>query len=432
MFIKFHPITNHATMEDWVSSIPTSYQKNIKAFHDDENTYNLISLSDICVIVQPSTTGLEALAFGKPLVHLDIKMNQKLSYSFTEFNVAVKMTPAELGKAITEDRSFRTIVNKKSLKNYLRDELSETKNAINLVTDISKKIVTANQTKVINPVKASIKSDKDWSIIIPLSNNAKNVLKQLEAVSLYSENTGTFEVILIEPEKISQDISDMLDTLKGDVTRLVTETGLSIPEMMNKASKVTTGKTLLFLEKNLLPLPNWLYPLKQGIKRYGENTIFGTRIIDKRGSILHAGLVIDRNHAPVSAYKYLAGDFPNALKERPFKLFDHFICINKNFFNKIGGFWEKTGQFIFMDICLRADTYRNNKNSCIYIPDTCMISLNENKETYSPDDSIYFFGKWHGILWENQEEFYSTDKITEAELNTARLAQSMEATNFIE
>ena len=202
--------------------------------------------------------------------------------------------------------------------------------------------------------------------------------------------------------------------------------------MMNKASEIATGKTLLFLDQKLLPLPKWLSHLEKGIKNHGKNKILGARIIDKRNSILHAGIVLDKNHAPVSAYKYLAADFPNVMKERSFKMFDHFICINNFFFHEIGGFSGKAGKFMFMDICLRADTYKTKKDSCIYIPDACMMSLNEPKKIFNFDDSIYFFGKWHGILWENQERLYSIDKITKTEINAARITQSMETANLVE
>lgn len=432
LFIKFHPVTTHEQMEKWVSCIPDGYKMNIKTFHEDESTYDLMSLSDLCLIVQPSTTGLEALSLGKPLVHLDVKMREKLPYSFTEFKVAIKMTPAELGKAISENTDFSKIINKEYIKKYMQSELSETKNAIDIVTNISEKLIKASQTKRRKPILISAKSDKDWSIILPLSNRAKDLLIQLEAIALNSENYGTFEVILIEPAAVSKEISDILDSLTGDVTRLITVPGLSAPEMMNKASEIATGKTLLFLDKNLLPLPKWLHYLKKGIKKYGTARILGARIIDRRGSILHAGIVLDKNHAPVSAYKYLAAEFPTAMKERSFKMVDHFICIDKAFFHEIGGFWGRTGKFIFMDICLRADTYRKENDNCIYIPEACMMSLNESREIFDSDDSIYFFGKWHGGLWENQEKLHEMDKISNAELSAARIAQSMETANLME
>jgi hypothetical protein len=152
--------------------------------------------------------------------------------------------------------------------------------------------------------------------------------------------------------------------------------------------------------------------------------------MDQRGSLVHAGMVLDKNHSPVSAYKHLASDFPPAIKERSFKMLGHFICIHRDFFHELGGFWEKTGKFAFMDICLRADIYRKKNDTCIYIPDAGMVSLNDNNDPFNSDDSICFFGKWQGVLWENQEALYTKDKITKAELDAARMAQAMETADL--
>ncbi|MCM2284585.1 MAG: hypothetical protein NDI81_07380 [Desulfobacula sp.] len=429
LFIKFHPITPLDQMKKWVSSIPDNYTKRIRAFHDDENTYDLMSLSDLCILVQPSTTGLEALALGKPLVHLDVRMRDKLPYSFTEFKVAVKMTPAELGKALSQHTDFSRIIHPDDVKTYLQAELSETDTAIENVINISEKLIQASREKDPKPFQTAVKADKDWSMVVLLSNGPENVLAQLEALAINSENEGTFEVILIEPEDMSKKTSDILDTLKGDVLRLARESGISSFEMMNQASQKASGKTLLFLGRDLLPLPRWLYHLKRGIKQYGVDTILGAKITDQRGSLVHAGMVLDKNHFPVSAYKHLASDFPPALKERSFKMLDHFICIHRAFFHELGGFREKTGKFAFMDICLRAD-YRKKRDTCFYIPDAVMVSLNDNTDLFNPDDSIYFFGRWQGVLWENQEALYQTDKITKADLDAARMAQAMKTASL--
>jgi hypothetical protein len=429
LFIKFHPITPLDQMKKWVSSIPDNYTKRIRAFHDDENTYDLISLSDLCILVQPSTTGLEALALGKPLVHLDVRMRDKLPYSFTEFKVAVKMTPAELGKALSQHTDFSRIIHPDDVKTYLQAELSETDTAIENVINISEKLIQASREKDPKPFQTAVKADKDWSMVVLLSNGPENVLAQLEALAINSENEGTFEVILIEPDDMSKKTSDILDTIKGDVLRLPRESGISSFEMMNQASQKASGKTLLFLGRDLLPLPRWLYHLKRGIKQYGVDTILGAKITDQRGSLVHAGMILDKNHFPVSAYKHLASDFPPALKERPFKMLDHFICIHRVFFHELGGFREKTGKFAFMDICLRAD-YRKKRHTCFYIPDAVMVSLNDNTDLFNPDDSIYFFGRWQGVLWENQEALYQTDKITKADLDAARMTQAMKTASL--
>nr|NJM03027.1 hypothetical protein [Desulfobacula sp.] len=354
-----------------------------------------MSLSDLCLLVQPSTTGLEALALGKPLVHLDVRMRDKLPYSFTEFKVAVKMTPAELGEALSQHTDFSTIIHPEDVKAYLQAELSETDAAIDSVINISEKLIQASREKDPKPIQTAVTTDKDWSMVVSLSNGPENVLAQLEALALNSENEGTFEVILIEPEDMPKKISEILDSLKGDVLRLAREPGMSSFEMMNHASQKASGKTLLFLGKDLLPLPNWLYHLKKGIAQYGKDKILGAKIMDQRGSLVHAGMVLDKNHFPVSAYKHLASDFPPALKGRSFKMLDHFICIHRDFFHELGGFREKTGKFAFMDICLRAD-YRKKRDTCFYMPDAGMISLKDNTGPFNPDDSICFLENGRG------------------------------------
>ncbi len=432
IFIKFHPISKSDQVKKWISLIPDQYKKHITAFHDEENTYNLMSLSDACILLQSSTTGLEALSLGKPLIHLDVKMKQNLDNSFTELNVAAKMTPAELSSFLAEGKDFKNLLDKDDIKNYLKNELSGTGNAIEAVAEVSKKLIQSNQLKKQLPIKAEKTADKDWSIILPLSDHAANILKQLEAIAVNSENSGSFEIILIEPANPSKPVCVILDSLKGNVTRLPTEFSTSLPEIMNQASKLATGKTLLFLDKHLSPSPNWLSLLDKRIKKYDASKVFGTRVVNQRGSIMHAGIVVDKNHSPISAYKHLPSDFPAALKERPFKLVDHFICINRDFFFGIGGFWEMAGKFAFMDLCLRADMFNKSKDCCIYLPDPCMISLTGNSENFDAEASINFFGRWHGELWENQTDLYTKDHVSKEGIDAALMAQSMETANFME
>ena len=432
LFIKFHPITPHNQFDTWISAIPGSQKSQIRTFHHDENIYDLISLSDVCVLAQPSTTGLEALAFGKPLVLLDLKTIKKAPSSFTEFKVAIEMTPGEFGKAICKNTDFSKLIEQEDLNNYFNHELSRTTDAVGAVTKISQKVITANRLPTLKPIQTQTKEDKDWSIILFLSHNPGETLSQLEAIAMNSEGSGTFEVILIEPPDLSEDSLKILDSLKGNVKRVVAPTEFSVPGMMNEASKMAAGTNLLFLEKHLLPLPKWLYHLKKGIKKYGNTKILGARIIDKTNSLLHAGIVLDRNHSPVSTYKYLACDFPSAMKARPFKLLDYFICINKKVFHDMGGFWQAAGKFMFMDICLRADSHGKNRKSSIYLPDVCLRSLHETESMFDPEASICFFSKWHGKLWENQEALYAEDNITKQEIITAQISQSMETADFIE
>ena len=430
LFIKFHPTSKQDLIKKWISLIPQESKPHITTFFENENIYDLMSMSDVCALVQTSTTGLEALFLGKPLICLDVKMTQKMPYSFTDYKVAAQMSPKEFGQALVENIDFSQLIKKKDITRYLANELSETENAIDRVLEISRQVVQASKTPSRKPIRPQSKPSTDWSIILPLSPEPDFLFKQLGAVALNSEGGGTYDVIMIEPPTLPQKSLDILSTMKGDLIRMKMEPGQSLPQIMNCAAEIAKGKNLVFLTKDLLPSPGWLTHLADGIKKHEKKTIFGARILDNRGGILHAGLLLDKNNSPVSAYKHVSADFPHALQERSFLMVDHFVCMNRSFFYELGGFWEKTGSYLFMDLCLRAQTSRKNKSHCIYLSQVCLASLSCVKTNSSSEDAIYFYGKWHGRLWENQSKFYADDKITEAELNTARMAQSISAGNL--
>lgn len=433
LFIKFHPITTYTQRTQWASSIPKACQERVNIVLKDENTYDLISLSDLCVITQPSTTGLEALAFGKPLIHLDIKMNQKLPYSFVAFKVALKMTPVEFAQALSQHTDFNQFIKQGDVKPYLKNELQDLKGATRRVVEMSKNLISANQNKRFKPIENKKTASLDWSIIFPISTDAQILLEQLEYIAVNSDGQGTFEVLLIEPPQLTDEIVKILGTLKGNITRLTSRDESTLPQMLNKAADVSNGHNLIFMDNGLIPPPNWLYVLKGKRKRYGKKTLLGSMVIDQRRNIIHAGMAVDDNGAPVPVYRNLGYDFPGAVKERPFKMLDHFICAQRDYFCEIGGFGEEAGKFAFMDICLRADnTNGGNDECCIYIPQVCMIDPVHKKKSFNARDSIHFFGKWHGVLWENQEEIYSRDKFSKEQLDTAQLTQSMAVSDMME
>lgn len=430
LFIKFHPISKIDQVQKWVSSIPDKYNVKDTVFHEEEKVYDLMSLCDLCALVEPSTTGIEALAFGKPLVHLDIKMKQKdLPYSFTRFEVAAKMTPEQLGKALSQGDRLIFQPGKEKIESFFKEEIYDTGNAVTRVSHIAEKVVAANQEKKKNQIHAIAAPDKNWSIILLLRDDPDTMLKQLETIAVNSEDQGTFEVILIEPEDISKASSDILDTLEGNVTRLILDHGTALPGIMNRAAEKAAGQNLIFLRDCLLPMPGWLNQLEQASKKYGDNHIFGARILDSRGSLLHAGVVLDKNNAPVSAYKHLSPEFSPAMKERPFKMIDYFLSIDRNLFYEIGGFSEKSGQFSFMDLCLKASC-NSESTMCIYLPKLCMISSVEDNGYFNADDSVYFFSRWHGTLWEDQARVYLSDNVSPEDIDAAKMAQSMAASNL--
>ena len=79
---KWHPVTSKEIVERALERMPKDAPViNAPSF----DTYRLIGASDICITVGNSTTGLESIAFGKPL--LECRLPDQ-AYSFVEQGVA--------------------------------------------------------------------------------------------------------------------------------------------------------------------------------------------------------------------------------------------------------------------------------------------------------------------------------------------------------
>ncbi len=420
LIIKFHPLSHQVQVEQWVERIPSRLKIRVRTIHNEESVYDLLSVCDVCLLVQPSTTGIEALAFGNPLIHLTGTFNENDSDFFIRDKAAVSMTPSQLAELISQETDFSTLASSSHVQNFLERELANPTRAVELTKELSEKLIRANTSDSLPEIVCQHKADKPWSLILALSQSSRGLLRQLEILAQNSEDQGDYEVILMEPEHISQEGKKILDSLQGDVVRFVVEESLGVPGTMNLAAKQATGETLVFLQPDLVPFPHWLACFGKGFERHGRKKIFGARILDETGSLVHAGMVVDINNSPVAAYPHLEPEFACAMKERPFQMLDYVLCADRNVFCKLGGFVPQAGKFAFMDLCLRANQEQGN-DSCMYLPKVCLMFQTPRSDDFDQDASVYFYGKWHGTLWENQMSLYEEDHITQDQVDTARM-----------
>ncbi len=425
IFVKFHPACRKPQLDKWVESITAQFKHNIRFIHTQEDTYNLISMADVCVLGQPSTTGLESIALGKPLVKLDFAYTPNAPYSFVDQGVAVKMSAEQLADALSEKTDFSKFLNNEKKEEFLKNELIEPTQAIKSVCHVFKKTIQANTRPNISLANPGQTPDKKWSIIIQVPDNHDVFLAQLEAVAFNSKDTD-YEIILLEPEKKSKEILRILDSLTGDLKRIPIPEDKNSISMINQAALLARGKNLLIFDKNLAPLKGWLDCLNKAFLKYGKNKIFGAQICDNNGKIANAGMVVDHNNTPVSAYQHLNTDFSGVLKERSFQMVDHFVAVKRNLFFKTGGFTPDAGRYLFLDICLKARQSTNDPDTIVYLPKLKMIFLDQIDPKMAPD-SIYFYGKWNGCLWESEKQLHQKDGISSKDLGQAKISSAMQS-----
>jgi len=435
LVIKFHPATKYEKITNWKDSIPKKLIKGLNFIHGEESIYDLFALCDLCTIAQPSTTGLEALALDKPLVQLsDVKVELKEPYSFVEQKVATEMTPLGLAKAMSEKIDFSKLIKPEILEQYLKNELTDTIGAKDRVIKIAEKIIKANKSNIKNFITPLDNRKKDldkcqWSIVVPVPvNSANEFLFQLESIAANSEGSGKYEIIFLTPETLSPNISEILSSLEGNIQHIQYNKKSNMFTEMNKAATKAMGENIVFLSRFLSPDKNWLDVIDKAFKKYSDKKIFGGKITNKFNNIVHGGMVLNVNNAPVSAYLHLDSDFPAANKERSFQMLDYSISLKTNFFLKLGGFWPKTGRNAFMDICLRGKEETRDKNIAVYLPKLHFFRPDVEKPETNHDDSINFYGKWHGTLWDSEKKLYDKDGISNVQLDAARLTRAMKIT----
>ncbi len=428
LFIKFHPASTKLQIENWMKKFPEDKKDLIRLIHGEENTYDLMAMSDVCVLTEGSTTGLEALSLKKPVVILKLVGPVYHESSLAEQKAAVPMTPAELTDAINNHTDFSAMMDPEGINAYIKSELHNPEKSIETVTDIMKSVVKANAAAKLTGLTPKTSSETDWSIVIPVPDNPGTFLQLLEAVSAHSEEEN-FEVILIRPKNISVEIKTILESLEGDVKILETENKKNTAQMMNLAGMDANGRYFIFLDYNISPAQGWLKALKQGISKYGTHKIFGARVINRFNNIIHAGMVVNANNEPVSAYAYLDDKFPHVMKERSFQMVNHFLCIERKQFFSLGGFNPEAGKYLFMDLCLRSQENDAGKNLIMYLPQIKLTQLSFSDLASDIESAIFFFSRWHGMLWESEDQLYKKDGVSSIQLSAARMTRAMETAN---
>lgn len=425
LFTKFHPATTRLKIDTWLGNVSAKFKKNIHPVHGEEYIYNLIAASDLCVLSEGSTTGLEALAIGKPLVLLKLVAPVIYKSNLVEENAAIDMTPSQLADGLTAKTDFKALMDRKSTAQYLKNELFKSEDSIDFAIDLIKTVIKANQADTPAALSSSQELSMDWSIILPVPEVPENFLAILEEIAIQS-GEEKFEVILIKPEKICENTEKILNSLEGDISILTQNDKTNIAETVNLAASDAKGRQLVILQKNIAPKTGWLMALKEAVNQYDTCRIFGAKVTNKFNNIIHSGIVLNPNNQPVSAYMHLDGQFPASCKSRPFQMLDHFICTEKNFFLSSGGFDIRSGRYMFLDFCLRTIQKTSSIESVMHLHNVELISLAENPKSSEHEDSLFFYSRWHKELWESEVKLLESDGVSMLQLDAARMTRAIE------
>lgn len=406
---KWHPVTNKEIVESAMAGLCGA--PNIVSVNDFE-TYALIGASNVCVTVGNSTTGLEALAFGKPLIEVRLP-DQPYSYAVRGVaeqamgfqDIGAKID-AILSHGLSEERM-------KNVETYLAHNFSyRDGRTMERIVGLVKESVKARSRGEIASLSSSGGTSYPCSIVLPVDDGTpETLLATLMGISS-STPADLFEVILVNCAT-RKETTDILNSLVGDVRVIQGEPGWSFATACNRAVPEARGKYLVLLKPGFVPDFGWLEGLLQAVEQERDLGVVGGQVLNINGLLWHVGVAFDVNQSPFSIYRLLPPAFIGAARQREFRAVEFPFLVARDLYCRLGGLNQTLlNRFEDIDFCLRLKQagLRN-----LYTPQSRMVhqaSSWEPSAEHVQNNCIRFYSKWTGALWQDDGVYLREDGLT--------------------
>jgi hypothetical protein len=412
--VKWHPFNGKTTIQQ-ISAHLGDFP-NVRSLQQYD-TYNLLAASDACALFGNSTTGLETLAFGKPLVEVHLEGQP---YSYYAQGLAEPAAGLE-GVPVAIEKIFRDGIpaeRQARVEQYLRYNLHllDGRNVERTMEALTKILSASAARKSHAAAKASAVSAKgretafDCSVIIPFTST-EHVMETLLGVASHTPTGISYECIL-STNLSPADVESLREIADGDI-RLVFSSSSSVAALCNTAAREARGRTLCILPAGVIPQPEWLEAMTRAINADQQVGVVGGRIVYRNALIANAGIAFDANFSPVRLYRYLPGNFPAALGARKMRAVADCLFIRRECWEAAGGMDEAIESYLYdVDFCLQA---RSCGWEVMYEPQSLLVSLDEDGDR-KEGDRLWFYGKWMGQLWPDEEKYWQEDGVTQEEL----------------
>jgi UDP-N-acetylglucosamine 2-epimerase/glycosyl transferase family 2 len=404
LICKWHPVTNKLAIEQIgqdLSAIP-----NVRTLQQFD-TYRLLAASDVCVVFGNSTTGLEALAFGKPLLEVQLS---GLEYSFARHRVAGAVaTLAEIPQAV--DQILKGIVSEdrqRHIDEYLRHNLYLLdEKAVHRSVRVVERMLSARGAKKPTELNSAREEKEEFlcSIIIP-QVSCDGVPESLLGVADNIAPDLSYEC-LISSSLAPEERGELVNDLEGDVQVLSSDrSGLS--HLYNLGASRARGRYLCFLTPGWVPQKGWLETFVNEMEQDPRVGIVGGMALFGDGLVAHAGIAFDANLSPVSLYRLLPAIFSGANRRRNMRGVTGCLFVRREAFLTAGGFDETfQGNWSELDFCLQTGAMGW---TILYTPESLFVSL-ETVKPRDDEDRLSLFAKWVGSLWPDQDSYWAEDQL---------------------
>lgn len=378
----------------------------------DIDTYAAIGASEVCVTVGNSTTGLEALAFGKPLIEVRLPDQQ---YSYFERKVADMalgfddISPKiETALSGTPSPKRASVVENYLSHNFACRDGQTMPRIVGLVKESLR--ASASAGSVALPLAAPTRYP--CTIVLPVDDGAPQSLLATLAGIVANTAAELFEIIIVNCAR-AQETAAILAELGGDLKIIEGTPEWSYAEACNRAVSAAEGKYLVFWKPGLIPVAGWLDGLISVAEENRQAGVIGGLVLNKNGLIWHLGAAFDVNQTPFSIYRLMPREFAGAAKQREFKAVEFPFMVARDLFGGLGGFnLALRNRFDDIDFCLRV---KRAGLSVIYTPTSKSMLQSVSWQAPKAQDElnrIRFFSAWTGSLWQDDGVYLQQDSLS--------------------
>lgn len=253
--------------------------------------------------------------------------------------------------------------------------------------------------------KASHGKSVTVSIIIPVFNQVCHTLACV--ISLFeSAPQANFEVIIADD--CSTDETREIFPKLSDVIRVVRTTGnLGFLKNCNHAAKQARGEFVVFLNNDMVLLPDWLDSLVATISKDTECGMVGSKLLNLDGTLQEAGGIFWNDG---SAWNYGRGQNPMAPEFNYKKEVDYCsgasICLRKKVWDAVGGFDEiyapaycEESDLAFRLRARGLKTFYQPRSVGIHLEGvSCGTDTAQGIKAYQVENQKKLMARWSGVL----------------------------------
>lgn len=197
-----------------------------------------------------------------------------------------------------------------------------------------------------------------FSIVIPLYNKQHSIQRAIE--SILNQSYKDFEIIVVNDGSTDESLLEV-DKVKDPRIKVISIDNSGVAFARNLGIKNAKSEYVCLLDGDDEYYPEFLAEINKMISENSNCSLYSCRyeVIDSNGQLKLGNLSISDN------FFGLIPDFYKVYSKSRSVVCSSSICINKYFFNKVGGFpvGKKTGEdiYVWLNLNLLAPTFFSSK-----------------------------------------------------------------------